>query len=366
MIDLTLSMDKEALLERFRIWWIKGKYFSGQRREQLYRRIGQLLMDGYPLGFILTRMREACENRNTRASRKEAMVIEMLAARINEGMTLTEALSDFVPTSDRVILTAAESGDRLGQGLKDLADMNSNLNSMISALKKAVTMPLITVAVLLGVIVFISKNIMVQFEASVPLHLWPDASRSLRGFGESLVSDWWLWAIGFAAFLSLVRWSLPNFTYAPARRVLDIFPPYAPYRRFQAFSFMISLEAMVRAGIPISLSIRRIGEHAALYLETFLLDVEDNIKRGIPDGQALSTPLFDDDTNDDLFIMGDSNDINGVLSNISRNIITRMRSYMDALNFYINLGIMAGAAFVLAWVITAIQGMSGAIEMMAR
>lgn len=363
MIDAFLSMDKQELVEAYRVWRIRSKFFSGAKREQFYRRIGQLLSDGYPLGFILKRMREACESRN---DRKGSAMIEMLETRINEGKTLTEALGDLVPTADLVILMAAESGDGLGRGLVNLAELNYRLNTMLGALKKALIMPVATILILLGVIVFISQKIMVEFEASVPVHLWPDTSRTLRDFGSSLVSDWWMWALIFAAIFFVVRWSLPNLTKPTVRKWFDYFPPYAPYRRFQAFSFMVSLEAMVQAGIPIRTSIRKIGEHSAPYLEQFLMDMDDSISEGVPDGQALSSPLFDVDTNDDLYIMGDSNDINGVLSNISRNIIARMQSYMDSLNLFVNLGIMASAAVVLAWVIMSIQGLSAAIEMMTK
>lgn len=363
MINALLHMDRQEIAEQLKIWRIRRRSFSGRAREQFYGRIGQLLADGYPLGFILKRMREAAEHRG---DHKSAAVYEQLGGRIDEGMTLTAALEDLIPTADRVILAAAESGDNLGPGLLNLAELNYQLNSMISALKKALIMPAATVAILVAVVVFVSQKIMVEFSVTVPSHLWPSVSRSLRDFGDSLVSNWWIWAAFVAAFVFFVRWTLPNLTAPAVRRWLDYLPPYAPYRRFQAFSFMVSLNAMVRAGIPIRTSIRTIAEHSDPFLERYLMDVDDRLGEGMPDGQALSSSLFDDDTKDDLYIMGESNNIGGVLGNISRNIITRMQAYMDGLNIVVNLSVMVSVATVIAWVILAIQGLSSAIEMMAQ
>lgn len=255
-------------------------------RRRLWIKLAKLLANGVPL---LDALKTIHERRVEGGSAKEptALAMGMWMARIRNGHRLGQAIEGWVPKDEQMLISAGEQSGRLDKALMNASEIMNAKGKIKKAVIGGLLYPAIMMMIALGVLVMFSFKIIPEFSKVVPDERWHGIARvmiDLANFSRS-----WLPLIaillvaGFIAlFMSFPRWS------GALRTKLDKYPPYSIYRMLQGGAWMVSLSALVAAGVRVENAVQQLGEGAPNWLAVRTQACLRGMRSGLTLGDALA------------------------------------------------------------------------------
>lgn len=241
-----------------------------------------------------------------------ATIINEWLERMASGERFSDAIREWVPSNEHMLIAAGEQGKGLGPGMMDAAGM-SMANSRI---KKTIIgrsiQPAVLVFALMAMFILFQSKMVPIFIHLKPVETWP--SSAIKLYNISYFIDHYLLLviasiIGFVygILLTLPRWR------GPWRQRFDSIPPWSIYRTQQASSFLIGLASLLAAGVPINRALQLMHRNGSPYFRWHLERMMNMLASGVNQGVALNTGLLDKET------AGEVEDY------------SRMRSFRDAI-----------------------------------
>lgn len=264
-------------------------YFDEKKRRMFYRKIAELTKNGLKINDVLKSMLTRKLEMNNNKENTETWIYRAML----QGMSMTGGFSggikEFVPSIDYLLINAGESGD-LPKVLESAADLNEKMKKIKSLVRKALIYPVFVLTMAVVVTCWLGVTLFPVMEDFVPVSQWSGFSRSVYKF-SLFMSDWWpIILAGFGIFCYAIIWTFPRLT-GPIRLRLDRIPPWSLYRLSQGGAWIMSITAMVEAGIINSEALRNIHERAEgnPWLQERTKAVSDNLSHGRNMGAALMT-----------------------------------------------------------------------------
>lgn len=283
--------------------------FGLQVRTSLYKRIASFLEAKIPLteGLLLLRNRYRKQLGLGEKLRQRfspgyvpkgdfrGVIINEWLERIATGERFSEAIKEWVPSNEFMLVAAGERGKGLGPGMMDAARM-SQANSQI---KKTIVgnsiQPIVLVLALMAMFILFQRKMVPIFIKLRPVDTWP--SSATRLYNISYFVDHYLLlvlgllvAIAYGLLLTLPRWR------GVWRQRFDAFPPWSIYRTQQASSFLIGLASLLRAGVPLNAALQMMHRNGTRYFRWHLERMMYTLSGGLNQGVALNTGLLDRET----------------------------------------------------------------------
>jgi type II secretory pathway component PulF len=306
--------------------WILKKQFSLRVRTSLYKRISSFLQAKITLteGLLLLRTRY---RKNLSLGEKlqvrfnpsfvakgdfRATIINEWLERMAEGQRFSQAIHDWVPENEHMLIAAGERGKGLGPGMRDAAGM-SEANSRI---KKTIIgnsiQPAVLVLALMAMFILFQSKMVPIFKVIKPVETWPSSAMKLYNISY-FVDHYLLLVIGLIiAFVYGLLTTLPRWKGAWRQR-FDVLPPWSIYRAQQASSFLIGLASLLEAGVPINGALQMMHRNGSPYFRWHLEKMMNVLASGVNQGIAMNTGMLDKET------AGEVEDY------------SRMRSFRDAI-----------------------------------
>ena len=249
--------------------------FSEQDRIEIYDDFRQYLLDGRPAKEVYQKLIDNYSRRGKKPGDAIAQILTECAENLNSGFGLAGSLREWIPDQELSIIESCELAGREADGFLNamsIADGTGKIRRIVR--KTAGQMFYLTFLSLLVVVGFCIMLVPTILQA-VPLSQWNSIQTAVYYFYQMIIEWWWVLVPAFIGIISLVMMSLNRLT-GRVRFFLDRFPPWSIYRRIQGAAFIMNVNAMDGASIPLEravVSMKESTRSAWLYERLDALDL---------------------------------------------------------------------------------------------
>ncbi len=326
---------------------------SGKSRLKLYKKLSALLRNNFTLMDALDRLWMISSKDGKSPGEPFAIAISIWQERLENGESFARALRGWVPFREILMLSVGDVS-RLELALIHVIKVAEGSEKIIAPLISAFAYPLfllvLTFLILIMVAVYLVPPLL---DAAGKDIIWSGVAGTLVGVSDKIATYWWVFPIGFGSLFSFMGISLAFWT-GKLRNVFDKVPPWSLYRLFTGVSWILSLSALTKSGIPITKGMASLRDDATPYLRERIDGALDYMSEGENLGSALKHTGFnfpDKETIGDLEIYAELDSFEDTLEQIGNDYlndaISRIQSTAGILNSFAILLI----AIVIAWVV---------------
>lgn len=235
--------------------------------------------------------------RKQASGKAQPVILDFLIRYVEAGRPLHEAMAEYGPPFDEMIVgmvRAADASGRTSEVLHQLADLLDRSVELRRELMGAVLYPFIVAGVIAVSIVilvtYVLPNIMSSQVERVGAAGLPLPTRMLLGFSD-FMQTWWIGVLlaAIAAYVLVRHWT----TVPQNRRRIDLLLLRMPLlgnllRDVAVARFTRTLGTLVSAGLPILQALRIVRDTLG---NTILMDAVDQVQEKVTTGQSLAEPL---------------------------------------------------------------------------
>lgn len=304
-------------------------------RRRLWIKLAKLLENGVP---ILDALKSIHERRAENGGKDPVTVaIAQWIERLRNGHRVGQAIEGWAPRDEQMLISAGEQSGKLDEALLYAAEVMQAKSKIRSAVASGLMYPAIMMLMAIGVLIMFSYKIIPEFSRVVPDERWEGVARimiNLANFSREWIVLVLAAIVGLIAalFMSFPRWS------DGLRVKLDRYPPYSVYRMLQGSTWMISLAALVAAGVRVENALQQLGQGASRWLDARTQACLRGMRSGLTMGDALAKSGYgfpDREIIDDLGVYSRLSGFDQALSIIGKEWITesveRIQGMMKAI-----------------------------------
>ena len=326
---------------------------SDNKRISIWRKLVSLLKNDFTLVNALNRLQMIESHGGAKPDEPFAICMREWEKNLERGLSFSEATRGWVPAEETLLLTSGN--------MSSLIIALENVGRIIGANKRisravfgAIAYPMLLLVLVFAIIIMVGLYLVPPLsEVAGENMVWTGGAASLIWL-SGVVAKYWQPAVAvFGAAVVFVWWSLPRFS-GRIRAMFDRLPPWSVYKIRMSVSWMMSLAALVRAGMTLPDAMRMLADNSNRYLRNILDKTLRYIANGDNLGDALQNTGLEFPNQElmgDLSVYADMNDFDENLSQISNdyleNSVKRIETVSDALNTF---GILIISA-VIAWIV---------------
>lgn len=260
--------------------------FGEKARVSTYNKLIKFLRNGIPLLQALDIMWGFASEEGKKPKTPTAVALAEWRSKIREGAGLGIAVKGWVPDKDQVVIQSGEVAGDLIVALENALYIHKGTKQIKKAIIGGLAYPALLVAVTVIFMVIVSTQVVPAFAEITPKETWAGAGRSLAVMAD-LTNNYLHIGAGALAVMIVSIWlSLPRWT-GSIRARLDRFPPYSFYRLSLGSGFLLSMSAMVRAGISVTQGMKLINKSANPWYKERITSSLRHITNGKNFGEAL-------------------------------------------------------------------------------
>lgn len=254
------------------IFWIKV-WFAKQAflkvRADIYENLAaQLSNAGSRRVETLPEVFGAWAKRDAARRLNVATVYKAIEQRLRKGQTFSQALKGFVPSDEAMLLDAGEASGRLPEAFHAVLMAQGAKEEMRGAMAGAMAQPIFNFLGLIVSSVALGKMLWPDLMATFAERYWPAWCLPMIHFDLWVASNWFILFFGLA-LLPIYYVTLPSWT-GRSRQLFDHLPPWSLYRDRNASSLLVIFAGLIRAGLTVDESIKRISKTATPYMRWHL------------------------------------------------------------------------------------------------
>ena len=327
--------------------------FSTDKRISIWRKLVSLLKNDFTLVNALNRLQMTESHGGARPNEPFAICLREWERNLERGYSFSEATRGWIPTEETLLLTSSN--------MSSLIVALENVGRIVVANKRigravfgAIAYPLLLLVLVVGIIIMVGIYLVPPLaEVAGEGMVWTGGAASLIWLSEWAGRYWKFIAFVFVVAVVIIWLSLPVWS-GRVRVMFDRLPPWNIYKIRVSVGWMMSLAAMVSAGVSIPDAMRVIADNANKYLRDILDRTLRHIANGDNLGNALQNTGMDFPSQEligDLSVYSDMNDFDENLNHIANEYleesVRKIESLSDALN---TVGILLISG-VIAWVV---------------
>ncbi len=324
-----------------------------EKRMSICRKLASLLRNDFTLIDALERL-EMIESKNgTKPREPFAIVMRQWQQNLERGMTFSEATRGWVPPDETLLVTSGNMSN-LVVALENVGRVVSGTQRIRRAMTTAVAYPMFLLALTFGIILMVGIYLVPPLaEVAGNDIVWRGSAQSLIWISDFSIKYWYYFLVVFASIVAIIWLSLPNWA-GRLRVVADKLPPWNVYKIQISVGWLMSLAAMISAGVTIPDAMRMLADNANRYLRTILEKTLRFIANGDNLGVALSRTKRDFPDSEiigDLTIYADMNGFDENLTQVANDYLDESVRKMEKISNTLNsLGILLVSA-IIAWVV---------------
>lgn len=324
-----------------------------EKRMAISRKVASLLRNNFTLMDALHRI-EMIESHNGRKPNEPfAIAMRDIQQNLERGMTFAQATYGWVPNDETLLLTSGNVSSLL-ISLENIGRVVGGINRIKRAMWSAIAYPLFLFALTVAIIIMVGLYLVPPLaEAAGSTVVWRGTAASLVWVSE-FAGKYWHVLVGVFAMLFILIWiSLPIWT-GRLRTLFDKLPPWNTYKLQMSVGWLMSLSAMVAAGVSVPDAMRLLSDYSNRYLSNILEETLHYIANGENLGNALAMTGKDFPSEEiigDLIIYADMNDfaknLNQIANDYMEDSVRKMESISSVLN---SVGIIL-VSIIIGWVV---------------
>ena len=327
--------------------------FSTDKRISIWRKLVSLLKNDFTLVNALNRLQMTESHGGARPNEPFAICLREWERNLERGYSFSEATRGWIPTEETLLLTSSNMSSLI-VALENVGRIVVANKRIGRAVFSAIAYPLLLLVLVVGIIIMVGIYLVPPLaEVAGEGMVWTGGAASLIWLSELAGKYWKFIAFIFCVVVVFAWLSLPNWS-GRLRAMFDKLPPWNIYKIRVSVGWMMSLAAMVSAGVSIPDAMRVIADNANKYLRDILDKTLRHIANGDNLGNALQNTGMDFPSQEligDLSVYSDMNDFDENLNHIANEYleesVRKIESLSDALN---TVGILLISG-VIAWVV---------------
>lgn len=259
--------------------YIYQKTFSAADRIELYDDFRQYLLDGLSAQATFSKLIDNYTRRGTNPNHPIGKILTECSDNLKAGFSLSESLREWIPDQELSIIASCDLAGRVSDGFLNAMFIAEGTEKIFSSIKSTLMMMAYMFSLSFGIIVMFCVLIVPALKQSVPLEQWNIAQLGLWYF-YVFVTGYWYILIAILMGAAVVYKSLSIWT-GNIRFHFDKIPPYSIYKRIYGATFILNINAMLSAGIPMETAIRNM---VASCESPWLLERLEAIRNAIDSG----------------------------------------------------------------------------------
>ncbi len=290
---------------------------SGDQRRRLYLKLGKLLANRVPL---LDALKSIKDRRGPSSQDPMGLALEDWISHLNNGRRLSQAISDWVPNDERMLIDAGEQAGKLDETLEQVCVSIISKKNIRSALLSGLTYPLILALMAIGVLLLFSYKIIPEFGKIVPDEKWTGVGRVMIRIAD-FTQSWIIWILAAGLLLVIVFFMLLPRWSDGLRSRLDRYIPFSVYRMLHGTTWMISLAALVNSGVRVENALIQLAESGSPWLKARTQSCLRGMRSGLTLGDSLNRSSYqfpDKEIIEDLCIYSQLSGVDEALSILAK------------------------------------------------
>lgn len=299
-------------------------FFGGKARIGLYRKLSALTQNGVKITDALLSLNYRFEDMNSPLAHLIAIFLE----RFESGMSFSQAISEFIPAEEALLIKAGELDGRLHTGLEMSCDLIKNKSKITSSLVGALSYPAVLGGLFCVIMMIVSLKVLPQIAMVLPAERWTGMLGALNTVSSFITSVQGIITLSVFVLLAVATiYSFARLT-GPVRIYLDKIQPWSIYRLVIGSSWLFTFATMLNAGIKTTDVLSQMIENSEDndWLAERIRAIKDCMTRnGMSTGEAMVSTGFnfpDKEIVYDLQVYSTMPNFPQVLQNIAREWIT--------------------------------------------
>ena len=298
--------------------------FGTDSRYKFYRKLAQLLENGVPLNTAMGQIARI-------ASRSRSSIMPVLYRKwirnIENGANFGQVLSEYIPSSEAILLETGANSGRLVEALENTAQSIEQQAKVKKAIIGSAAYPMVLVAMLIAAMLLSSYQVIPTFEEIIPVEEWVGISYGVAIAAQFIRSYSFMIFATLGAIVLVIIYTMPRWT-SKSRITFDNIPPWSMYKMWQGSSFLLAISSMMASGVKLDeVSLGKISKQSDPYLSQRIRSLVRFITAGDNLGDALYKSGYkfpDEEIISDLQIYAN-------LRGFDQNLIWITRSWVDSL-----------------------------------
>lgn len=324
-----------------------------EKRMAISRKVASLLRNNFTLMDALHRI-EMIESKNGRKPNEPfAIAMREIQKNLEKGMTFSQATRGWVPNEETLLLMSGNVSSLL-VSLENITGVVNGIKRIKRAMFSALAYPLFLLVLTIAIIIMVGLYLVPPLaEAAGSEVIWRGTAASLVWVSSFAGKYWHMFGAVLVGLVLLAWLSLPVWT-GGLRTLFDKLPPWSVYKLQISVSWLMSLSAMVSAGVSVPDAMRLLADSSNRYLANILDETLHYIANGENLGSALAMTGKDFPNNEiigDLIIYADMNDFDKNLDSIARDYMEDSVRKMENISSVLNsIGIIL-VSVIIGWVV---------------
>lgn len=324
-----------------------------EKRMAVSRKVASLLRNNFTLMDALHRI-EMIESHNGRKPNEPfAIAMRDIQQNLERGMTFAQATRGWVPNEETLLLTSGNVSSLL-ISLENIGRIVGGINRIKRAFVSAIAYPLFLFVLTVAIIIMVGLYLVPPLaEAAGSTVVWRGSAASLVFVSGIAGKYWHICTAVFFIVVGLIWMSLPIWT-GKIRTLFDNLPPWNTYKLQLSVSWMMSLSAMVSAGVSVPDAMRLLADSSNRYLSDILEDTLHHIANGENLGSALAMTgknFPNEEIIGDLMIYSDMNDFDKNLNQIANDYMEESVRKMEKISSVLNSVGIIFVSLIIGWVV---------------
>jgi len=284
-------------------------------------------------------------------------ILNGMLKRMSAGKSLAVALQGQMDGAALNMVAAGEESGDLVRSCLEAADFMIKRKEMSSILIKSLIAPAIQLAILVGLIYFVSLQVIPSVTVMMPVERMPAISQAYVGFGSWFIRWGLIAVLVFFGFLATIVLTMPVWV-GPLRKSLDHIFPWGLYQSIQAGGALLSLSAMMRSGVPFPQAVQSMSVHSSPWVKHCLRTCQVNLSKGKNEAESLSrSGLLPPSIDDRLSVYAKLPDFAGIMVPLANEALQDAKS---RLGFFASLMSTSVMVLVAAFILFTLVGLGEA------
>lgn len=325
---------------------------AGKARLKVYKKLASLLRNRFSLMNALDIMYASITDNGKHASEPMAIAIASWGKALQNGLAFSDALKGWAPSRERLMLSVGDMSD-LESALLNLIRVAEGTDKMLKPIIGAITYPSFLLLMSVLVIYAIGAYMVPPMEDAAPNARWSGTAKDLVAVSRWIRANWLLAFSFFPALFTLIYVTIGIWT-GPTRKAIDDMPPWSLYKMFMGITWLLSLSALIKGGVPISIALSSLRKDSNRYLQERIDRAMDYIKNGDNLGLALSKTKLnfpDKEIVADLRIYAELDNFEEALDKLANDWLDESAEAVEAKASILNMVAMFAISGIIAWAV---------------
>lgn len=261
--------------------YIYQKTFSASDRIELYDDFRQYLLDGLSALETFSKLIDNYTRRGRNPGNPVGQILKECRDNLKSGFSLAESLREWIPDQELSIIESCDTAGRVADGFLNAIFIAEGTEKISRSIKSTLMVMTYMFSLSFSIVVMFCVLLVPVLKQNVPLEKWNFLQLGVWYFYVVVTEYWYLIltvmvAVSFVVFKSLSVWT------GNIRFFFDKLPPYSIYKRLNGATFILNVNAMLSAGIPMETAINNMVSSCQ---SPWLLERLDAIHSAIESGE---------------------------------------------------------------------------------